>query len=110
MSAPKEDNANNRKTRVDFDPLLEGNIQIVKLGTMHKKYATNELRLCNVFSLSTDRIRMLDSKIKESECPEWSDLEKDMNEEQKNRLTFFSPRFLTAQQWDKDCILSSNYS
>ena len=48
--------------------------------SMHKNRAQNELKPRNVVSILTDGIRMLAAKIKESEHPEWSDLEKDMNE------------------------------
>ena len=81
-SAPKADNTTIRKAGVDFAPLLEGNIQLGKVGTFHKNLAMNEFRLRNVASLSTDGIHMLAAKIKESECPGWIDLEKDMNDEQ----------------------------
>ena len=73
---PKEDNATTRKTEVDFVRMLKVNIQFGKLGNMHKKLAINELRLRNVDILPTDGIRMLATKIKETEHPGGSNLEK----------------------------------
>ena len=104
-STPKDDNATIRKTGVDFAPLLEGCMQFGKLGTAHKSHAQNELRLRNVAYEDSDGIRILSSKIKESEYPGWSELEDSMSDEQMHRLKFFSPRCLSAQEWDKDYIM-----
>ena len=71
---------------------------------------TNELRVHNVSTLPTDGVRMLAINIKESECPRLMDSEKYVNDEEKHTLKIFSPRFRTAQQWDKDCVLSFNNS
>ena len=109
-SVPKVDNDTILKTGVDFEPLLEGNFQFGKLGTMHKNLATNELRLRNISGLITDGVHMLAIMIKESEHLGWIDLEKDLNHEQKHRLKIFTPRFLTVQKGDKDYTLSSNNS
>ena len=64
-SSSKEDNATIRKTALYLAPLLKGNIQFRKLGTAHENLVTNELRLRNVSSISTDGIRMLAAKIEE---------------------------------------------
>ena len=78
------------------------------MGTMHESLAMNEFIMCNVDSLPTDSNRTLVAKIKESDHLWWIDLEKDMNDEQNDRLKHFSSCFLTSQKWDKDHILSSN--
>ena len=54
----------------------------------------------------TDVILMLASKIKDSECPGFQELEDNMNEEQKDRLKLFCPRYLSAQKRYKDYLLS----
>ena len=65
---PKADDAIILKTGVDFTPLLEGSIQFGEAETAHENLETNELRLRNVSSLLTNDVRMLATKIKESEC------------------------------------------
>ena len=68
---------------------MEDDIKFRKLGTADEKHAINERRLNNAASLSTDDIRTLAYNIKKSEHSGWSDLEKNMNDEQKHRLSFF---------------------
>ena len=106
-SEPKADNATIRKSGVDFAPLLEGHVQFGKLGTVHKKNAQEELRLRNVSFDPNEGMRMLSAKIKDSEYPGWLELQNEISEEQKNRFKYFLPRCLTAQQWDKDFLLSN---
>lgn len=106
-SEPKADDATIRKSGADFVPLLEGHAQFGKLGTVHEKNAQEELRLRNVSFDPNEGMRVLSAKIKDSEHPGWLELQNETSEEQKNRLKCFLPRHLTAQQWDKDFLLSN---
>ena len=50
---------------------------------------------------------MLSEKIKDSKYPGWLELQNEISEEQKSRFKYFLSRYLTAQQWDKDFLLSN---
>ena len=73
---PKEGSTTTRETGAIDAPFMKGHAQFRKLRTARESHAANELIMRNAATLPTNGTRMLDTKIKESEYPGWSDLEK----------------------------------
>ena len=67
-AASKPDNAHMKKQCIVFSRLIEGYMQLGKLGTIHEYHTPKELQLRNVAYETVDGIRVLSSKIKEIEC------------------------------------------
>ena len=50
----------------------------------------------------------LKEALRELEYPNWKVRQESMNEDEKNELTFFSPKCLNDDQWDKDYVARMN--
>ena len=88
-AALKTDNAHVKKHGIDFSPLRERRAQFEKLRVIHKKTCPRRSLVENYSYEPADGIHMLAAKFKDSEHPEWKELEDGMNEEQKYGLNVF---------------------
>ena len=67
-----------------------------------------ELHLRNIAADVKLSMRKLIGIVEENEHPQWKERQNSMSDEEIYDVKFFSPRYLSADEWDKDNISASN--